>query len=119
GNLQLDPVVARGVFAAAVPVHAKAEQAAVEMILDSGILDDEAGVKEAGTDLRVGASVIAWLAGELDERERVAFGIAKIEMQRASGIFGNRAGLDAVSEKIAAHLRDVVGGEGDLGKEIS
>ena len=116
GDLDFPPVVV-SVLEAAVPVHAEAEEVAVEAVFDGAVFDDEAGMQDAGADLFAG-SVEEMRGGELHEGDGIVFGIAQLEMLDAVGIFGDGAGGYVMGEKVASHLFDVGSGEGDFGEEI-
>ncbi len=100
-----------------MPVHAEAEEVAVEAVFGGAIFDDEAGVEHAGADLLAGSGEES-RRGELHEREAIVFGVAQLEMLDAVAFFGDGSGGDFVSQEIAVHLLGVGSGEGDFGEEI-
>jgi hypothetical protein len=116
GDLDFPPVVV-GVLEAAVPVHAEAEEIAIEGVFDSAVLDDEAGVDHASADLFAGRGEEAG-GGELHEGDGMALGIEKFEMLDAVRIFFDFARGDVMREEVSAHLFEVGGGEGDFGEQI-
>jgi len=119
-NLERDP--ARFVvFHAAMPVRAEAEDVFVEAFHFFAIADDEAGVNDLYASWRV--SVHVGQPVNMEERNRMAFGIAHLEARiylvSFVFVFGDSRRFYALRHEIPSHFVDIVRCDRDLLNEIA